>query len=148
MELSKEEEVVNRKLKQILPHHIKDRQKHIDENTHVEMLRKFYYELLEFAMSTCPSLSPANMYHLRRQIINGICKTKKAWTTLVAALELDDVTEKDMPDFDQARAPGQPSITHIFRGTYGVVMPFMGGGSVIFSVAAASSSSGSSSGRY
>ncbi len=148
MELTKEEELINRKLKQILPHHIKSKLDYIDNNTHVEELRRFYYELMEFAQSTCPSLSPANMYHLRRQIINGICKTEEAWTALVAALELTDVSAKDMPNFAQTRAPAEPPSTHVFRGTYGVKMPYMGGGSVVFSVAATSSTGASSSGMY
>lgn len=145
MDMTKAEEDINRTLKQLLPHHIKSKTQHVDEYTKVEELRRIYYELLEFAQTKCPSLSPANMYHLRRQIINGICKTEAAWRGLVAVLNLRELSAKDMPVFAHPRAHVDPTATHVFRGTFGVRMPYIGGGSVVFSVAPSTSSNGSSS---
>lgn len=148
MELSKEEEAINRKLKQTLSHHINIRREHVSESTSVEDLRRFYYELMEIGRAPYPFLSAANLYHLRCLVINGLCKTQKTWKELLAALELEDVTEKDMPDFTQVRAAADPAAAYVFRATYGIKMPYMGGGSVVFSVSSDRSSSGSLSGKY
>lgn len=147
MEMTEEELKINRALKQLMYHHINS--KPIDAATTVDELKRFYYELVQFAQSKYPNMSAANMYHLRRQIINGICKTKSAWIGLVAVLELPDVSVKDMPSFDAPKPNVEFQQTHIFRATYGIKMPYIGGGSVVFSaIASRSPSTGSTSGSY
>lgn len=148
MDLTKEEEEIHRKLKQILPHHIKTKTQRVDEYTDVEVLRKIYYELLEFAVSNCAMTSPGILYYLRRQIINGICKTKEAWIKLIAVLELTDITARDMPVFNQTRPLGDQPVPYVFCGTVGIKMPYLGGGSVIFRVASPDSVASSTSGAY
>lgn len=149
--MTKEEQEINRSMKQLLPHHIATKLNIITQYTTVEELRKIYYELIEFAQTKFKApLSATNMYYLRRQIINGICKTEASWTGLVAALALEDITVRDMPNFNEQRTNVPAPPAHAYRATFGIKMPYIGGGSVVFSVTSASSSSGSasSSGSY
>lgn len=137
---AEQEETVNQGLRQSLPHHIKTELKHIDEHTRVDELYVVYNKLVDYAQSRFPVMTPANQHFMRKLILAGICKTETAWRQLISVLRLTG-----MPPYSQRKTATESAVTHAFRGTVGVRMPYIGGGSVVFSVAGSSSPASSTS---
>lgn len=140
-DMSREEEELNRALKQLLPHHIKREMQNVDLHTPIAELRRIYYVLVQFAKTKFPSMSATNEYHLRCQVINGISLTREICRRLIDDLKATDLNVADIPRMNQIRVYTEAPALHMFRATYGVKMPYIGGGSVILRVSPENSSS-------
>jgi hypothetical protein len=138
-DLTEDEETVNRAIKQTLSHHIKTAMKNVDIHTSIDELKKFYYELIDFAKSKFTRMSENNMYHLNCHVISGLSMSPDICRKLMSALNLQ-LDETDLPCLTHVKTPTITTQTHTFRATFGIKMPYFGGGSVIFRVPSGSSS--------
>lgn len=139
-DMSKEEEELNKALKQLLPHHIKTEMQNVNLDTPIAELRRIYYVIVQFAKMKFPSMSARNEYHLRCQVISGISLTREICQRLIEVLKATDLKTADIPRMNHSRPHTEAPAAHMFRATYGIRMPYTGGGSVIFRVSPENSS--------
>lgn len=137
--LSEEEEALNKVIKQTLSHHIKTAMKNVDIHTSIDELKKFYYELMDFAKSKFSKMTKNNLYHVSCHVVSGLSLTSDICRKLIDALELH-LEDSDVTWPTQARTSIATTQTHTFRATFGIKMPYLGGGSIIFKVPSGSSS--------
>ena len=138
-DLTEDEEILNKAIKQLLPHHIKTAMKNVDMHTSIDELKKFYYELIDFAKSKFPKMTDNNMYHLNCHVVSGLSLTTEICRNLISALNLE-LDEADVICLTHNRVPVTVTQVHTFRATFGIKMPYSGGGSVIFRIPSGSSS--------
>lgn len=149
-DLTAEEEELNKAIKQTLPHHIKREMQIVNESTPIAELCRIYRALVQFIRTTHPTMTKNNEYLLRCLIISGISLSADICRRLIVELDATDLSPSDIPRLTRLRERPEAPVLHMFRATYGVKMPFLGGGSVIFKVSPEKSSSTkpTSSGSY
>lgn len=136
-----EEERINGALRQQMPHHIKREMQTVDISTPMAELKRIYFLLIQFAKTKYPNLSAKNEYTLRCIVISGISLDSAVCKRLIEELGATDLKHADIPRMHHSRVHTEPPALHMFRATYGVKMPYIGGGSVILRVASENSSS-------